>query len=154
MPLDLLTSFRTAARECAHVMLESSSFIQREHASVEAAHTHQAAIKTICDAFTSNWFDIGTELDEMAELGLPNYSPTIRMRVDRIHNWLAEDLPTLHELVTALSSATEDDPQCGSAYILVAESATNVLHAFVAVSEARQRYLEAYEQEGGGSPFA
>ncbi len=149
MPPAPLTAFRVAAFNCAATMLESQSFINRELASVEAAKPHQQAIKRVCEAFLSNWFDIGTELDELSELGLPDYSPTVHLRVERIHQWLGEHLPELHDLVTALSSAAKDDPQCTSAYILVAESATNVLAAFASVAEAREQYLEAYAREGG-----
>jgi hypothetical protein len=36
----------------------------------------------------------------------------------------------MHQLVMALESASKQDPACGVGYVLVAESATNILHAF------------------------
>jgi hypothetical protein len=125
------------------MMRESSDFLQKELASVKVEPAHEQAIREVCEKFVGNWFDIRTELEEMAELGQPDCSPAIRARVDRIHRWLGEELPALHQLVTDLSAAAERDPLCGSAYILVAESATNVLGAYAEVADARERYLEA-----------
>jgi hypothetical protein len=36
----------------------------------------------------------------------------------------------MHQLVMALESGSKQDPACRLAYVLVAESATNILNAF------------------------
>jgi len=144
-----LASFKAAAYRCAATMQESASFITQELASIEVPDPHQRAIREVCDAFMSNWFDIRTELAELSELGLPDYAPSVRQRVDRIFRWLDEHRPELHGVVTALSSAAKDDQRCASAYILVAESATNVLITLASVADTRKYYLEAYARESG-----
>lgn len=147
-PSATLTSFCSAAHRCAVVMRENAGFIEDELPNVETDSANQDAIRQICGAFVANWFDIDTELDELSELDLPDCSPTIRGRVDRIHQWLGEVLPELHSVVTTLSTAVQSDPRYRSAHILVSESATNVLRAFTAMSEARDHYLAACHQQG------
>jgi hypothetical protein len=43
---------------------------------------------------------------------------------------MAEDMLKMHELITALEAASKRDPKSGSAFMLVLESATNILNAF------------------------
>jgi len=146
-----LTSFRTAARQCTVVMRESADFIKRELGNVVASDVDRNAIQKVCDAFISNWYDIGTELEEMSELAVPDCSAPMRHRADRVHQWLGEDLPGLDAVVRSLSKASEVDPRYGAAYILVAESAVNVLKAFAAVSQAHQAFGAECERSDGDS---
>ena len=46
-----------------------------------------------------------------------------------------------------ISSAKAAEPELGGGYILVAESAANILRSFVKVSEAEDRYREAVRGE-------
>ena len=149
MTLSPLAAFKAAAFRCAATMQESASFITQELASVEVPDPHLQAVRRVCDAFMSNWFDIRTELVELSELDRPDYESSVRRRVDRIYRWLDEHRPELHSVVTALSSAAKDDQRCASAYILVAESATNVLITLASVADARKHYLTAHERESG-----
>lgn len=140
-----LSTFRSATYRCALVMKDQSDHIRTELPRVRVSNENRQAIRRICDTFIANWFDIGTELDELQDLRLPDGDPTVRARVIRIGRWLGEDLPHLHGVVTALAAAAEDDPGCGLAYLLVAEAATQVLEAFSDVAQARDAYLAAFE---------
>jgi len=50
--------------------------------------------------------------------------------VGLILRWLADDISQIHQLVTSLEAASLLDPECSSAYVLVAESAVNILNPF------------------------
>ncbi len=138
-----LASFCAAARHCAATMHESARYIARELPAVKAAEPHRQAVAGVCEQLMANWFDIRTELDELAALGLAPNADTVQLRVERIHRWLGEHLPAIDRVVTALSSAARDDRDCGGAFVLVAESVANVLVSFGAVTKARERYAQA-----------
>jgi hypothetical protein len=119
------------ARNCALVMLESATYIQRELAHVRLNHELRAQTEQVCTALVGTKHDIISELFELDELLGPDASaPVIRSRVNRIVQWLWDDITRMHQLVMALESASKQNPVCGLAYVLVAESATNMLNAF------------------------
>lgn len=74
----------------------------------------------------------------------------MQRRVERIERWLGEELPKLHELVVALEAAAQAQASAGSAYILVAESATNVYRGFQQVSLAADAYRQSVRKPPGG----
>ena len=143
MPAAELVAFRLAANACAATMRDSASYVERELPSVTVAVPHRQAIVRVGELLMANWFDIRTELDELAALGLPANSDTVQRRVERIHRWLGEHLPDIDRVVTALSSAARDDRDCSGAFILVSESVANVLVSFAEVTRARERYEQA-----------
>ena len=149
MPTDTLLSFQLAARNCAAVMMESAKYIRREIPNVLATPTQKTLVSKICETLVGNWFDIQSELGELIEIALPDFSPTIRMRVDRIDSWLAGDFPAIHQAVETLASDAERDQAYGPMYILFAESATNILHFYALVSDAHEKYIYSYEHSSG-----
>ena len=119
------------ARNCALVMLESANYIQRELANVHLNHELRAETEQVCTALVGTKHDIISELFELDELlGAGASAPVVRSRVNRIVQWLRDDITRMHQLVMALESASKQDPVYGLAYVLVAESATNLLNAF------------------------
>lgn len=138
---DDVAAFRDAARHCTAVMMEAATYIRRELPSLETSAPHRTAIDAVCDVFTANWFDISTELTEMAEFRLPDEAAKVAARVERIHRWLGEDLPRLHELVSTLAAAADAETRFRAVEVLVTESAANVLRAYAAVTIARDRCL-------------
>jgi hypothetical protein len=81
---------------------------------------------------------------------LPDDSPKVRRRVDRIHAWLDEEPPRLHALLTALDDDSRSDPKCRIAYVLVAECATRILDAFAEVCDARDLYISVLGSSSKG----
>jgi hypothetical protein len=63
--------------------------------------------------------------------------------------WSAEELPKLHGLVQSLQVGSSQDRGKGLAFLLVAESATNILKAFSAMSDAAEKYLGLCSSEDG-----
>jgi hypothetical protein len=121
----------TEARNCALVMLESAIYIQSELANVRMNDALRAQTEQVCTALVGTKHDIISELFELDELlGSEVSVSAIRARVNRIVQWFWDDITRMHQLVMALKSASEQEPACGPAYVLVAESATNILNAF------------------------
>lgn len=124
-------SVMTEARNCALVMLESADYIQRELANVRINDELRAQTEQVCTALVGTKHDIFSELFELDELLSSEASTSVILsRVNRIVQWLRDDITRMHQLVMALESASKQDPACGLAYVLVAESATNMLNAF------------------------
>ena len=122
----------SAARDCAMVMLETADYIQAELPNVQIDKALQSRTKTVCSALIGTKHDVISELFEIDDLLSPGgaSSSEIASRLDRIIRWLWEDVSGMHKLVMALDSAKKRNPAFALAYVLVAESATNVLNAF------------------------
>jgi hypothetical protein len=122
----------SAARDCAMVMLETADYIQAELPNVQIDKALQSRTKKVCSALIGTKHDVISELFEIDDLLSPGgaSSSEIASRLDRIIRWLWEDVSGMHKLVMALDSAKKRNPAFALAYVLVAESATNVLNAF------------------------
>jgi len=55
-------------------------------------------------------------------------------------------MPKLHVLVKSLESESANEIAVGTAYLLVAESATNIFQSFIKVSEAADKYHDALRE--------
>lgn len=126
-----IQSVMREARNCALVMLESATYIQGELANVHVNDELRAQTEQVCTALVGTKHDIFSELFELDELlGADASAVVIRSRVDRIVQWLSDDINRMHQLVMALESASKQSSVYGAAYVLVVESATNILNAF------------------------
>jgi hypothetical protein len=127
----LVREVLTALHSCAMVMLESAIYIQKELPNVLMDDLLRAQTEQICSTLVGTKHDVISDLFELDELlaSKPQKSAIVS-RVDRLERWLWEDISKMHVIVTALNSASTQDPKRGSAYLLVAESATNILNSF------------------------
>jgi hypothetical protein len=66
--------------------------------------------------------------EEPNDPGIVNKDPWVT--VGFLREWPEELFQIMDDLVKALDVATRNDPRAGTAFILVAESATNMLSAF------------------------
>lgn len=124
-------TFISEARNCALVMSQKAAYIRGELANVQMNDVLRAETEQVCSALISTKFDIISELSELDEILDSNASTAvITSRMNRILQWLNDDITKMHQLVMALESASKQDPACVSAYILVAESAKEIRDAF------------------------
>lgn len=112
-------------------MLESGTYIQRELPKVRIDEAIRATVLELCSRLIGTKHDVVHELSELDDL-LSNDATdeTVTRKTSLIIHWLWEDIGQMHEIVTQLEAVAHEDPACGSAYILVAESAVNILHPF------------------------
>ncbi len=139
----------TEARNCALCMLENATYIKSELANVRMNDALRAQTEQVCTALVGTKHDIISELFELDELlGSQASASVIGSRVNRIVQWFRDDITMMHQLVMSLESASKEDPSCGSAYVLVAESATNILNAFNRTRAAADSLLAQADETG------
>jgi hypothetical protein len=113
------------------VMLDNASYIQSELPGVPMSHALRERTEKMCDSLIGTKHDVITEYFELAEL-TESDAPTSATRryVERIVRWLEEEVIRMDALVTDLNDAREKDPGHRLAFVLVAESAVNIIDAF------------------------
>ena len=131
--------FMTTAGACAHAMLENATYIEKELGSLDIPESIRVAIREVCSGLNGTKHDVVHELGEVDDLLGTSKSEVIPDRVRRIMAWLSEDVSKLHELVTSLDALTKEDKRIGIAYLLVAESATNILHRFTEAGDVADK---------------
>ena len=137
MNTDAVQTVMNEGRKCALAMLESGTYMERELPNVCMNESVRVAAAELCSQLIGTKHDIFHELFELDELlttGAPD--DQIKSAIALIIRWLWDDIRQMHELVTSLEAAAKNDPACGSAYILVAESAVNILNPFNRAKEA------------------
>ena len=135
-PSSLLSAFRAAAHDCALEMMRNADFIRAELPTLGLDASLARPIHDVCDALLATKHDVVSEVRELADASDP---ADRARRVERIVRWLGEEAPKLHAVVTALQASADADPRAGSAFLLVAESAVNVMRSRAAVDKAAQR---------------
>jgi len=123
--------FLDEARECAMQMLQNAVYILTELDNVQMSNELRVRTRQVCDDLIGTKHDIIHEIFEVDDL-LTSKAPSreIVARADRIVRWLGEDVEKMHGVVKALEAAADQDRACGLAYILVSESAVNILRPF------------------------
>ncbi|OAI43203.1 hypothetical protein AYO41_02545 [Verrucomicrobia bacterium SCGC AG-212-E04] len=121
-------SVMSDAHQCAMAMLDSGTYIERELPNVHMDDASRTSATELCSHLIGTKHDIIHELSELDDL-LKNGGTDERIlsAVALIIQWLSDDVSRIDQLVTCLDAAGNRDPRCGSAYILVAESAVNIL---------------------------
>jgi hypothetical protein len=117
----------TAIYDCTPIILANASYILAELPNERLPEPLRQYITGQCDALLSTRHDLMTELAEIEDQRDPG---VILARMKRMIAWLEEDLSALYLDITELQEFSNKNPETAPAYILVAESATNILNAF------------------------
>ena len=134
------------ARQCAGAMLENAIFIQQELPNVRMDDPTRAATAELCAQLIGTKHDVVHELFDLDDLLSGGATEKrIASAIARIMDWLRRDIRQMHELVTALEAAAKRDRACSSAYMLVSESAVNILNPFNKVKKAADRLAGTVE---------
>ncbi len=129
--LELVHAFMSKAHTCAMVLLGNAGYIEKELDAVRISDECRAETRLVCQTLIGTKHDIVTEVSEMHDLlGEAAYPSVILQRAERIVRWFQEDMDKLNALVMGLAADMDADPGSSGAYVLVAESATNILSAF------------------------
>lgn len=145
------SALKTAMEEsyaCAMAMLETATYIEAELPNVQMDEVLRTKVSELCAKLLETKHDVVRELQELAEL-LSKDSPEdqVTSTFERIIRWFWADIRQMHDVVTQLSAASDRDPAFSLGFILVSESAVNVLQPFT-------RAKEALNSLGGSGPTA
>ncbi len=135
--VDAVRAFMHKARDCAMEMFKNALYIQGELPKVEIPDALRATTKEVCSEMIGTKHDIISELAELEDvLGGRPTAKKVAAKTNRIVAWLGDDIQQLHELVAALHAAQEQNESHSLGWVLVAESAANIVDAFGATMEA------------------
>ncbi len=135
--VETVRAVMAAARHCAMEMFQNANFIQGELPELDMPDELRARAEQVCTELIGTKHDVISELSELDELlGTQDSEADIGSRVNRIVTWMGLDMVQMHELVSALHSASREDPEYAVAFVLVAESAASIVNAFNATAEA------------------
>jgi len=131
-----LQIFVSAAQNCAMQMMSNSTYIQTELPKLTLPEGAKAQIAALCDSLIATKHDVISELFELSEVSESSSPSNINERVKMIIEWLWETILEMHQVVQTLQTAAETDAQFSIGWLLVVESATNILNPFNRAAEA------------------
>lgn len=131
MTVDAWDTAWNAGRDLALAALENAEYVRRELPDLGLPDELAARVAEACDALVGLKHDAVSELFAALEERERSEADAAR-RMERLVDVSAEDLRPLHDLVTGLREA----PEASLAFVLVAESAANVLGAYVRFRDA------------------
>ena len=117
-------------------MMSNAAYIQTELPSLTLQKEAKDQITTLCDSLIATKHDVVSELFELSEVSESSSPSNINERVKMIIQWLWETIQEMNEVVQSLQTAAGADPQFSISWLLVSESATNILHPFNRAAEA------------------
>jgi hypothetical protein len=121
-------------------MQQNVYFMLQESSNVYLPDTLESRMASMLGEFDSLLHDLRDEAKNLEDKlgmhvgeapndpGIVNKDPLVT--VGFLREWPEETFQIMDDLVKALDVATRNDPRAGTAFILVAESATNMLSAF------------------------
>ena len=131
-----IREFQRHTAECAAQMVDNAHYIQKELPNVVMSDELRQRSVGLCSTLIGTMHDLVTELFELDERMQPGASnEEVLRRIDRMVRWAEEDALQMHEVVMELGSASEKDVMKVGAYLLVSESAVNILRP---LNEMRQ----------------
>ena len=135
---------------------ENINYIRNELPSLSISHTDQLRVDNLCEQFRSALYDVRKEIRNLEDkLGLRrsedpfdsninNSDPLVTMGF--IERWLWTEIEVMHQSVLHLDKLSKDDHALGGAYLLVAESAANILNAYSTVRKSLGSIKASLEQ--------
>ncbi len=128
-----LNTARAQAHACALEMKLNADYVLRELANVTLPAELAARVEAVWGEISGTGHDVASELFELDEV---TDEGAIADRLARLQRWIHDDLAKLHEVIQAVDAAAKADSAVQGAFILVAESATNILNPFNRLNEA------------------
>ena len=126
--MQTIRQFQGQAEMCAHQMRLNALYIQRELPNVRMSDELRRRTAERCTGFIGTEHRLLSELAELDEaLGTGASNVEVLRRINRMVQWAGEDTLKMHEIVMALDAELQKGVVDGGAYLLVSESAVNIL---------------------------
>lgn len=113
-------------------------YVLRELPTLKLLPERRDHISNVCTDFLFTVEDLikeACEVEEQLQMAPSSRRATLLHFLNAAGQQLEEELRQLHDVVLSLKSATDSEPALGLVFVLVAESATNILHAYAAIKE-------------------
>jgi len=134
------TAALAAAERCAREMLANAGYIRKELPGVTMSAGIRERVASVCGDLVEAGNGLASDIAKIAPgIGTPGGGDRA---AERLRNRVEEIMPLLtrlHETVVALDKASRKDVNAGFGYVLVSESATNVLKAYVEMRDSLDR---------------
>ena len=134
------------------------NYIQDELPVCDLSDAERSHIGKTCEEFEGAIYDVRKEIRNLEDKlgmhpGQPPFDPDIRnpdpqVTMGFIGDWLLTEIKAMHETVLRLQAASSVAPDHGRAYLLVGESATNILRAYANARQALDAIGAQLEQKG------
>lgn len=125
---ETIRKFQGHAEICAHQMRLNALYIQRELPNVHMSDELLRRTVERCTGFIGTQEKILSELVDFEErVKSGACDAEVLTRTDRIVQWAGEDALKMHETVMALDAESQKGVMDGGAYLLVSESAVNIV---------------------------
>jgi hypothetical protein len=123
-----IRAFQSETRECAMQMMMNALYIQKELPNVRMSDELRERVVRLCAPLIGTKHDLVTEIFELDEkLASGAGNEEVLRRINRMVQWASEDALQMHEIVMALDAELQKGVMDGGAYLLVSESAVNIL---------------------------
>ena len=126
--VERIRAFQSEARECCAQMIANAGYMQKELANVRMSDELRTRTVELCADLSEIHFDVFSEIfsiDELLDQDAGNAD--ILSRINLTEEWLQAEALKMHGIVTALDAEAENDVMKTGAYLLVSESAVNIL---------------------------
>ncbi len=132
--------------------------IRKELPSLTIPQAEKLRIGKVCEEFEGAVYDVRKEIRNLEDkLGMhpgeepfdPDIkNPDPRATMGFIDRWLRTEIEAMHQTVLHLDGLSKADRALGGAYLLVAESAANILNGYSTVQDALSSIRAALEVKG------
>jgi len=123
-----IMKFADEAHACAMQMMENAAYIQKELPDLEMPDSLRIQIEKLCTDLIGTKHDLIHEIHELDGL-LESAPDQIEPWVERIRGWIAGQVNSVDECVTAVNEAASCGAVPFTVAMLVMESAANILNA-------------------------
>ena len=137
---------------------ENIDYIRTELLPLNIPQGERLHIQRVCEGFKGAVYDVRKEIRNLEDkLGMhpgeDPFDPEIinpdpRVTMGFIEQWLRTEIEAMHQSVLHLDKLSKDDRALGGAYLLVGESATNILNAYSTVQESLSNIGAHLERKG------
>jgi len=127
--VERVRAFQSEARECCAQMIANASYMQNELANVRMSDELRKRTVELCADLGGMHFDAFSEISDIDELlERDDGNPDILARINLTETWMQGAAIKMHGIVEALYADSEKDVMKVGAYLLVSESAVNILN--------------------------
>jgi len=139
-------------------MAGNIDYIRNELPTLIIPQAEKLRIGQICEEFEGAVYDVRKEIRNLEDkLGMhpgeaphdpdiKNPDPAVTMGF--IDRWLRSEIEAMHQTVLHLDQLSKDDRALGGAYLLVSESAANILNAYSNLQESLGKFGALLERNG------